>query len=324
LFVLRDKGYSLRAIATALNRSVCTVSSELKRNTVAGAYVPAKAHHKATVRRKASKFQGKKLVDNQLLLQFVEAELLKLQSPQAISGRLKTGQDGLPYVARDTIEEYIRSAHGRRLEYQLKVLKANQKPRRRSKRPNLESLQDRTYIDDRPSVISNRERVGDVEADFIVSGKNGNGYLLTVVDRKLRVGHIRQILPVTIANVEAAFLDIQKQFPELTSITTDNDILFRHHKRLAVLLGNITIYFCHAYHSWEKGTVENYNKQVRKYVKKGADISQYSKDYIEFVEARLNSRFMSVLGYATPEECLSTYRNSTRNTDKRKVPLTQD
>jgi IS30 family transposase len=310
LFVLHDKGYSLRAIATALNRSVCTVSSELKRNKVAGSYTPAKAHHKATVRRKASKFQGKKLVDNQQLLAFVEAELLKLQSPQAIAGRLRTGQDGLPYVARDTIEEYIRSAHGRRLEYQLKVLKANQKPKRRGKRPSITQLEDRTYIDDRPSVITNRERVGDVEADFIVSGKTGTGYLLTVVDRKLRYGFTRQVLPVSIANVEAAFLDIQAQFPELTSVTTDNDILFRHHKRLSSLLGDIPIYFCHAYHSWEKGTVENYNKQIRKYVKKGSDISQYNQDYLQFVQARLNSRFMSVLDYQTPEECLSAYRKT--------------
>lgn len=193
-----------------------------------------------------------------------------------------------------------------------------QKPKRRGKRLNHEALQDRTYIDDRPSVITNRERVGDVEADFVVSGKNGTGYLLTVVDRELRVGFVRQILPVTIAGVEQAFLDIQVQFPELTTITTDNDILFRHHKRLELLLGNIPIYFCHAYHSWEKGTAENYNKQVRKYVRKGSDISQYNYEYLEFVESRLNDRFMTVLEYQTPAECLQTYR---RNETKEKPRL---
>jgi IS30 family transposase len=143
-----------------------------------------------------------------------------------------------------------------------------------------------------------------------VSGKNGTGYLLTVVDRKFRYGFTRQVLPVTIANVEAAFLDVQAQFPELTTVTTDNDILFRHHQRLSQLLGNVPIYFCHAYHSCEKGTVENYNKQVQRYIKKGADISQYNQGYIQFVQTRLNSRFMSVLDYQTPEECLSSYRNS--------------
>jgi IS30 family transposase len=236
---------------------------------------------------------------------FVERELLKLQSPAAISGRLGTGLDNLPYVARDTIEEYIRSVHGRRLEYQLKLLK--QKPRRRGKRPATEQLADRIFIDDRPSVIANRERVGDVEADFIVSGKTGTGYLLTVVDRKIRIGFIRKLLPVSIANMEQAFLDVKANFPELLSITTDNDLLFRHHQRLERLLG-IPIYFCHPYHSWEKGSIENYNKHVRKYVRKGADISQYGNEYLRRTENRLNGRFMSVLHYKTPTECLTAHR----------------
>lgn len=294
-----------------MGRSVSTISDELKRNTVAGSYSAKKAHAKADVRRKAAKFQGKKLVDNQQLLSFVEAELLKLQSPSAISGRLKTGQDGLPYVSRDTIEEYIRSAHGRGLEYQLKVLKANQKRKGRKKRPPVESLSKRRRIDERPSVITNRERVGDVEADFIVSGKAGNGFLLTVVDRRIRYGLLRKILPVSIANMEQAFLDVKAAYPELLSITTDNDLLFRYHERLEALLG-IPIYFCDPYASWQKGSIENYNKHVRKYVKKGSDISQYIEEYIQFVQDRLNSRFMSVLDYQTPQECLTAFREQTK------------
>lgn len=246
------------------------------------------------------------IVANQALQDFIERQLLQLQSPAAVAGRLATGLDGLPAVSRDTIERFVRSVHGRQLEYQLKRLK--QKRRGRRRRPQVASLPDRTFIDDRPSVIANRERVGDVEADFIVSGKSGSGCLLTVVDRKLRSGYIRRILPVTVASVEQAFLDIQKQFPELASITTDNDILFRYHQRLEQLLGGTPIYFCHAYHSWEKGTVENYNKQVRKYIPKGADISQYHDEYIQFVETRLNGRFMGVLGYRTPAESLTAHR----------------
>ena len=64
-----------------------------------------------------------------------------------------------------------------------------------------------------------------------MSGKTGTGYLLTAVDRKLRYGFIRKILPVSISNVETAFLDIEQEFPELTSMTLDNDILFRFHER---------------------------------------------------------------------------------------------
>lgn len=297
-----------------LGRSVSTISDELKRNKVAGAYVPNKAQHSAYVRRRAAKFQGMKIVVEPKLQAFIERELLKQQSPSAIAGRLATGLEGLPYASRDTIERFVASVHGRRLEYQLKLLR--QKRRGRKKRPPVEQLQDRTFIDDRPAVITNRKRVGDLEADFIVSGKNGTGYLLTAVDRKIRHGFIRKLLPVTIVNTEQAFLDVQRAFPELTSITTDNDLLFRHHKRLEVLLG-VPIYFCHAYHSWEKGSIENYNKQVRKYVKKGSDISQYSEEYLQFVASRLNSRFMSVTGYKTPEECLDEHRQGLKNKQPR-------
>ena len=307
--MLRSKGYSLRVIAAAVGRSVSTISDELKRNAVAGGYTPDKAHHKAIVRRKAAKFQGMTIVANRALQDFIERELLKQQSPAAIAGRLATGLDNLPFVSRNTIERFIRSVHGRQLEYQLKLLK--QKNRRRVKRPRaVAELTSRTFIDDRPAVIANRERVGDVEADFIVSGKTGSGYLLTVVDRKIRYGLTRKLLPVSIANMERGFLDVQQAFPELLSVTTDNDLLFRHHKRLEQLLG-VSIYFCHPYHSWEKGTVENYNKQVRKYVPKGADISQYPTEYLARVEARLNDRFMSVLAYKTPNESLEEHRNST-------------
>jgi IS30 family transposase len=297
-------------MAKALNRSVSTISYELKHNTVAGTYTPAKAQHKAYVRRRESKYQGMKIVVEPELQTFIKQELLKQQSPAAIAGRLATGLDGLPFASRDTIERFIRSVYGRKLEYQLKVLKQRNN-KVRNKRPYVEPLQDRTFIDDRPMVISNRERVGDLEADFIVSGKTGTGYLLTAVDRKIRYGFIRKILPVTIANVEMAFLDIKQAFPELTSVTIDNDILLRYHKRLEQLLG-VPIYFCHAYHSWEKGSIENYNKQVRKYIKKGSDISQYGDEYLTFVATRLNSRFMSVVGYRTPAECLTEHRAKTK------------
>lgn len=248
---------------------------------------------------------------------FVETELLKQQSPSAIAGRLAAGLDGLPYVSRDTIEKFIHSVHGRKIEYELRVLKRSRKHRRK-KRPSTESLGARKGLDQRPKIIENRTRVGDVEADFIVSGKTGSGYLLTVVDRSTRVGFTRKILPVTIENMEQAFLSIKEAFPELQSVTTDNDLLFRHHEKLELLLG-VPIYFCDPYSSWQKGTVENYNKQVRKYIPKGADISQYNDEYIQFIQDRLNDRFMSVINYMTPGECLQAERK--RN--KENAPLTR-
>jgi len=292
-----------------MSRSQTAISNELKRNEVSGAYIASKAQVKSTVRRKASKYQSKKIVTNLPLQDFLAKALLSGQSPEAIAGRLKAGlEPGLPYVSRDTIETYIKSVYGRKLEYELALLKAGQKRKNKRKRPGMGPPGDeKTYIDDRPEVITNRKRVGDLEVDFIVSGKTGTGYALTAADRKLRVGFIRKVLPVTVANALAALVDIQQQFPELKSITTDNDILFSYHLQLEAVLG-VPFYFCHPYSSWEKGSVENYNGEARKYIKKGSDISQYSDEYIAYVEAKLNSRYMKVLGYKTPAECLEKYR----------------
>ena len=309
---LTDQGYGVRAIARMLGRGKTTISNELDRNQVAGEYNAQKAEHKADTRRKASKYQGKRIVANKVLNDFIDKALMQRQSPEGIAGRLKAGlEPGLPYVSRDTIETYIRSVHGRRIEYQLKVLKAKDKSRNKRKRPNTPPPGDtKVYIDDRPSVITNRERVGDLEVDFIVSGKTGSGYVLTAADRKLRVGFLRKILPVTVGNVLRALLDIQKTFPELTSITTDNDLLFRYYKQLEKEIG-VPFYFCDPYASWQKGGIENYNGEARVYIKKSSDISQYNTAYIQMVEDKLNNRYMKVLGYQTPAEALAAYRLQT-------------
>ena len=113
----------------------------------------------------------------------MDKALLAGQSPQAIAGRLKAGlEPSLSYVSRDTIETYIRSAHGRRIEYELKLLKLKQYRKRSRNKPSLPLRvygYPKVYIDDRPSVITTRARVGDLEVDFIVSGKAASGYALT-------------------------------------------------------------------------------------------------------------------------------------------------
>lgn len=277
-------------------------------------YDPDKATAKANVRRKAAKFQGKRIVANRNLQNFVDKALMQRQSPAAIAGRLKAGlETGLPYASRDTIETYIRSVHGRRIEYQLKVLKAGHKRKNRRKRlATIPRGDPKVSIDDRPVIITNRERVGDLEVDFIVSGKTGSGYCLTAADRRLRVGFIRKILPVTVGNVLRALQDIKKVFPEMASITTDNDLLFSYYKQLETALG-VPFYFCHVYSSFEKGSVENYNGEARVFIRKGSDISQYGEVYINMTETKLNNRYMAILGYKTPKEALREYRNEHKN-----------
>lgn len=315
IYLLLEKKYSKRNIAKALGRSVSTISEEISNGSVNGVYDPKKADHKAYVRRREAKFQGKKIVGNIALRESVESKLRQGRSPESIAGRINNHETNLPSISADSIERFLRSVYGRQIEYERKQIKKAQKHKRRAKRKKLVKLSERTFIDERPKDINDRVNVGDCEADFIVSGKDGHGILLTVADRKLRFGFIELITDVTIDNVHLAFLRIHERYPELKSITTDNDILLKKHKELEKLLG-VPIYFCHPYHSWEKGTVENMNREIRKYIPKGSDISSYSKTYVDNVALKINDRYMDLLDYATPQEALDNYRESLKKQKK--------
>lgn len=302
-----NKGYEQKDIAKALSRASSTICDEVKRNSVNGNYQPQKAHHKAYVRRKNAKYQGKKIVATLELKRYVEQQLYLDQSPEAIGGRLKYKREpNLPYVSKDSIYRYIKSPYGRNIE----IYRKSRKRRRYSrKRKRILKLQDRTFVDKRPKSINERAHTGHCEADFIVSGKTGKGVLLVIVDRKLRAAFIEQIINTTILNVHQAFLKIKKRFPEMKSVTTDNDILLKKHQELKKLI-KIKIYFCHPYHAWEKGTVENTNMQIRKHIPKGSDISKYSKSFIKKVENKLNNRILRCLYYLTPAEVVEQYRKT--------------
>ena len=294
----------MRDIAKILKRAISTISDEMKRNRVRRSYDPAKAHHKAYARRKYSKYQGMKVVGDENLRKFVEEKLYDDQSPKSIAKRIKKREKKLTKVSKNSIYRFIKSVHGRRIEAHRQ--KQNKRlRRRRGKRTKL--LDGRVFIEKRPISGNERLRIGHMEADFIVSGRSGKGILLVVEDRRARVTFLERILVATIVNVHRAFLRIKKRFPEIKTVTTDNDILFQKHKELEKLL-DVKIYFCHPYRSWEKGSVENTNKCIRKYIPKGSDISRYSPKFIRMLEEKLNRRIMDCLDFQTPAEVLAKSR----------------
>lgn len=306
--ILRERKYSLREIAAALKRSLSTLSDELRRNKVRRRYDPEKAHHKAYVRRWQSKYQGMKIVGDEKLRVFVESNLFDDQSPVNLSKRIKKQEKHLPAISKNSIYRFIKSPYGRKIE----AYRNKKRPRWRRARTRVGSILNRVFIDKRPQIANRRKRIGDTEADFIVSGKSGQGIILNVTDRKSRAPFLERIVTITIKNVHRAFVEIKKRFPELTTVTTDNDILFQKHRVLENLL-KVKIYFCRPYHSWEKGTVERTNRCVRKDIPKGSNISKYSKRFIMRIEEKLQRRIYQCLDYHTPLEVLQKHR-------KRKKP----
>lgn len=259
-----------------------------------GIYSAEKANHKSRVRRSNAKFQGMNIVNNKALRKEVDTLLYDDVSPSNVSGRVKLKLE--VSISKDSIYRYIKSIYGRKIEYHRKSIKY----KNRSK-VKVRKLEGRVNISKRTKIADSRRVYGHAEGDFIVSGKSGAGILLVIVDRKIRKVWIRKINPINIQNVHNSFLEMQKEYINMKTLTLDNDILFRKHIQLQEIL-KVKIYFCNPYHSWEKGTVENTNKYIRRYVKKSSDISLYSDEYIQSVQDKLNRRPMECLNYNTPEE----------------------
>ena len=148
-YLKNKKGYSINAVAEAMNRSKSSISEELNNNSVSGVYDPIKAHHKATQRRKESKYQGMKVVQDMELREYVEKNIKDDWSPDEVAGRIRKHDTHIKYASYEAIYKYIRSVYGRQLESHLRY----RGKKRKSNSSKSKSIKNRTFIDERPEII---------------------------------------------------------------------------------------------------------------------------------------------------------------------------
>jgi len=295
--ILKQKGYSLRSIASALDRSPSTVSRELGRTETT--YSARKAHQKAYVKRKYSKYQGMKIRSDMKLEAYITKHLKQSWSPEQIAGRI-SDEHGINAVSHTTIYKWLRSVHGRKLEAELSLLK---KKKPKSKKAKVLQLEGRVFIDERPEYIGSRARYGDWEGDFIVSGKRYKTALLVLHERKSRYVLLRKVRHKTAKAVEDTLIDMIKPIANFRSLTLDNDIAFVHHEKISADL-DAPVYFCHPYASWQKGGVENTNLYLRRWIPKGANIANWSDEEIADLEYWMNTLPRKIIDFKTPTEVM--------------------
>ena len=277
----------IREIATFLGRSPNTISRELQKNIVNGSYDAKKAHTKVNQRRWRAKRQCLKVAMDSFLVNFVEAKLEKKWTPKQISGYLRV-ELGISCSAK-AIYKYIEH---RGLEYRL-FWRWNKKRGGPKRQKHKGVLDNRKYIEQRPV----QNVLGHYELDFMVS-KHSSYVLLVATDRLTKYSLVRKLPNRKRSTINQAFSDM---FGSVTvkSITTDNDIAFRHWTELERII-QAPIYFCHPYHSWEKGLVENTNRWIRCFVPKRRDIASVTQEDLNEIHAFLNDRPREVIGFRIP------------------------
>ncbi len=261
---------------------------------------------------------GKKIAFHDDLKRFVDAALLDDQAPEEIAKRLRRIERRLPYVSASAIRRYLKSVYGRRIEYhRSKVFK-----KKRRKVAVRKQILHKRMISKRPSKINKRWGLGHMEGDFIVSGKSGRGMVFALRDRKVRKNLLEKILPVSLRTVDQALGRMKQRYPEMQTITFDNDILFLEHQTLEKKYG-IKIYFCFPHSPWQKPSIEQLNKVLRRYIPKSSDISKYSRRFIANLEKKMNRKFMDVLRSLTPDEAYEKEKKQKQRRRARRKEKTQ-
>ncbi len=88
------------------------------------------------------------------------------------------------------------------------------------------------------------------------------------------------------------------------SVTHDNGTEFAHHERLRDGLGMAT-YFADPYSSWQRGSNENRNGMIRRYLPKRCEIRMDMAKEVREIVDEINNRPMRALGYRTPAEAFA-------------------
>jgi IS30 family transposase len=289
--ILKNKGYGVREIGRVLGRSPNTISYELKR--VPSGYNAIYAKIYAKTKLKNRRFQWRKIEEKPELKTYIIRCLKKYWNPDEISGRMK--RDLMPwYVSKSTIYAWLETIRGERYK---KYLYGYRPGIRHKKKNGLHGqILHMTPIESRMMGATNRTRYGHWESDLVVSKLGTKGGLSVHSERKSRYFVVEKVLNLSSFEKQKTLESLTRDFL-VKSITFDRGHENAKHKELQV-----PTFFCNAYHSWEKGGVENANKCLRRFFPKKTDLSIVPREEIQRIVSIINNKPRRVLGYQTSTE----------------------
>jgi IS30 family transposase len=165
---------------------------------------------------------------------------------------------------------------------------------RRQKRGNIKdkrgAIKDRVGIEERPSVVERRERIGDIEVDLMM-GSQHKSALLVMTDRATLVTMLEKLSGKEASEVYQKMEQRLTNFSSswVKTLTFDNGKEFAQHQKIGDLLTTKN-YFTRPYTSQDKGKVENKIGVIRRFFPKKIDLRKVSEKRIKEVERLLNYR----------------------------------
>lgn len=267
-----------------------------------GIYRAGHAHARATLRRKAGKHASQKIASDRKLRRHIVRKLKKHWSPEQIAGRLKLAL-GTTVISHETIYVWIYEERPDLKKY-LRSKKGTYRRKRGTKAR--EDKRDRAKvkrIDERPPEVDLRTRIGDWEGDTVIGGEKTTR-IATNVERYsgYGFGDLMHAVSATIMHETLA-----KRFATLPrskchTYTYDNGTELGEDDAHLEDMIRMSVYRAYPYHSWERGTNENWNGLLREFFPKKMRFATLTQADVDRAVGLINHRPRKRLGYLTPYE----------------------
>jgi len=321
--VLLEGKKKAEEIAGLLRRDRSTIYREIKRGRIRRLQsdLSEKEQYRANVaqadyeRQCRNKERSLKIGKDKRLEEYLRVKLIEEQySPDAILGEIKVR--GLKFegiICTKTLYNYIDAGIFSGISNK-DLWEKRKKKRRRYKKLGRISSRNRLCrsIEERPQAVNKRIGYGHWEGDSVKGPLGTKTSLFTLTERKTREEIIIKLGQATQEAIKEAIDGLEKEYGgwfkiKFKSITFDNGVEFLDWRTLEVSVSGeeerrTTIYFAHSYSSWERGTNENQNRMIRRFIPKGTDIADVSGKEITIIQDWMNNYPRKILGYKTANQ----------------------
>ena len=267
------------------------------------------------IKKHECKGSSLKIGNDHKLCAFIEEQIKAKVSPDVIASYIrKEPSKNRITLCTKTIYNYLNKNIFLEVSYRDLIYgRYNKKQKASVNRPSYKNLKGRS-IEERDEEVNERKELGHWEMDLILGRKGASkAVLLTMTERKSRREIIRKLPDKSQASVIEA-LDVmerkmgRKEFQKVfKSITVDNGTEFLNSSEmerscLSIKKARTIVYYAHPYSAYERGSNENLNRMIRRFIPKGSDIAAYSKKEIQRIENWLNNYPRKILNYYSPIE----------------------
>jgi Transposase and inactivated derivatives, IS30 family len=308
---------SKKEISILLDKSERTIRREIKRGIV---YLASNGEKEYSADKAEKRYQYNleakgpelKIGNDYELVEYIEQGIKKeRKSPEILIEEIeRKGMQFKVKVCAKTIRNTIKlgtvfNIKAKDMIYKKKYKEKNKEKRVCNKVPAEKS------IEYRPKEANRREEYGHWEGDLVIGKVTKGAVLFTLTERKTREEIIMKIGSKETKNIAKAFDKLERKYgrkfyQKFKTITFDNGAEFRGYEGIEKAKrrkGNrFKIYYAHPYCSGERGSNENNNRLIRRFIPKGTSINNISEEFIQWIEDWINNLPRPMFKYKTSLE----------------------